>query len=156
MATATINEGARIYIATEIVDGVEYKQKHYAVATRVVGFTTMEAAQAEAESIFSGTGIVATINRDAVFYALTYEADTTSAFFPNSQTVSFNASGGTTPSPESKVVVYGSRYGTLATTTKEGYTFSGWYTEADGAGDLITENSYAELTAAQTLYAYWV
>ncbi len=69
-------------------------------------------------------------------------------------TVSFNANGGTTPSSESKTVTYGSTYGTLPTTTRTGYTFAGWYTDAT-SGDLRTADDTVNVTADTTLYAHW-
>jgi uncharacterized repeat protein (TIGR02543 family) len=72
----------------------------------------------------------------------------------NSYTVTFNANGGTAASPASKQVTYGSTYGTLATTTRTGYTFNGWFTAASG-GTLVTSGTTVAITAAQTLYAQW-
>ena len=46
----------------------------------------------------------------------------------NTYTVTFDANGGSTAVPTSKVVTYGGAYGTLATTSLAGYTFSGWLT----------------------------
>ncbi len=73
----------------------------------------------------------------------------------NTYTVTFDAQTGTSPSPASKVVTYASTYGTLATTTRTGYTLSGWYTGIGGAGTHITESSVVAITANQTLYALW-
>jgi len=69
-------------------------------------------------------------------------------------TVTFNANGGNTPSMASKSVTYGGTYGTLATCTRTGYTFDGWYTAASG-GTKITSASTVSITANQTLYAHW-
>ena len=71
-------------------------------------------------------------------------------------TVSFDAQGGTTASPISKSVTYGSTYGTLATTAREGYTFGGWWTGEDGAGSQVASTTTVTITSAQTLYAKWV
>ncbi len=68
-------------------------------------------------------------------------------------TVTFNANGGTTPTA-SKIVTYGSTYGTLPTPTRSGYTFNGWYTAASG-GTKITSSSTISVTGNQTLYAQW-
>ena len=72
----------------------------------------------------------------------------------NSYTVTFNANGGGTPSPASKSVTYDSTYGTLATCSRGGYTFAGWYTAASG-GTKIESGTKVAITAAQTLYAHW-
>ena len=73
----------------------------------------------------------------------------------NAYTVTFNAQGGTTASPASKSVTYASTYGTLATTARTGYTFSGWYTGVGGTGTNITSSSTVAITTDQTLYAFW-
>lgn len=70
-------------------------------------------------------------------------------------TVTFDAQGGTTPNPTSKAVTYGSTYGTLATTTRTGYIFGGWWTSTGGTGTQITSGTTVTITSAQTLYAYW-
>jgi uncharacterized repeat protein (TIGR02543 family) len=70
-------------------------------------------------------------------------------------TVAFNAQGGTAASPASTVVTYASTYGALATTTRTGYSFDGWYTVSGGTGTQITASSLVNITANQTLYAKW-
>jgi uncharacterized repeat protein (TIGR02543 family) len=69
-------------------------------------------------------------------------------------TVTFNANGGTTPSPTSKVVTYNSTYGTLATTSRSGFTFNGWFTASSG-GVQRTSSSTVTATANHTLFAQW-
>jgi uncharacterized repeat protein (TIGR02543 family) len=70
-------------------------------------------------------------------------------------TVTFDAQGGTTPVPLSMTVTNGLTYGTLATTTRSGYTFGGWYTAVNGGGTEVTSGTAVTITAAQTLYAKW-
>jgi uncharacterized repeat protein (TIGR02543 family) len=70
-------------------------------------------------------------------------------------TVTFDAQGGTTPVPSSTNVTYGSTYGTLATTTRTGYSFDGWWTGTGGTGTQILSTTPVTITAAQTLYAKW-
>jgi len=72
----------------------------------------------------------------------------------NKYTVTFDANGGTTPDPESKEVVFDAAYGDLATTSRTGYTFNGWFTAASG-GDEIKAYTTVSITSAQTLYAQW-
>jgi len=72
----------------------------------------------------------------------------------NKYTVTFDANGGTTPDPESKEVVFDAAYGELATTSRTGYTFNGWFTAASG-GDEIKADTTVSITSAQTLYAQW-
>ena len=50
--------------------------------------------------------------------------------------VNFYANGGTA-TPTYKNVTYGQPYGELATATRDGYTFKGWFTKSDG-GDEVT------------------
>jgi uncharacterized repeat protein (TIGR02543 family) len=69
--------------------------------------------------------------------------------------VTFDAQGGTTPAPTTKTVTKGSTYGTLATTTRTGYTFAGWWTGTGGTGTQITSATTVTITSAQTLYANW-
>ena len=69
-------------------------------------------------------------------------------------TVTFNKNGGNTPSVASKSVTYDSTYGTLATCTRTGYTFKGWYTATSG-GTKIESTTKVSITANQTLYAQW-
>ena len=70
-------------------------------------------------------------------------------------TVTFDGQGGTAPVPASKSVTYGSTYGTLATTSRTGYTFGGWWTGAGGTGAEVTATTAVTITSAQTLYAKW-
>ncbi len=69
-------------------------------------------------------------------------------------TVTFNANGGSAPSPASKSVTFGETYGTLATTTRSGFTLKGWYSAATGGTNV--ESTTAVTTASNhTLYAQW-
>lgn len=74
----------------------------------------------------------------------------------NNYTVTFDAQGGMAPSPASMSVTYGSAYGTLATTTRTGYTFGGWWTGAGGTGTQVSESSSFLIIANPILYATWV
>ena len=69
-------------------------------------------------------------------------------------TVTFDKQGGTTPAPETKTVTYDGTYGNLATTSRDGYTFSGWYTQASG-GDKVESVTTVSTSADHTLYAQW-
>ena len=68
--------------------------------------------------------------------------------------MTFDANGGSTPSPTSKAVTYGSTYGTLATTSRTGYTFAGWFTAASG-GTQVTSATIVGTASNHTLYAQW-
>ncbi len=73
----------------------------------------------------------------------------------NTYTVTFDAQSGITAAPTSKIVTYGSPYGTLAATSRSGFIFSGWWTGTSGTGTRITTDSYVTNSANHTLYAYW-
>ncbi len=70
----------------------------------------------------------------------------------NTYTVSFNGNGGS--SADNKTVTYDATYGELPSSTRTGYTFDGWFTEAVG-GTQVTASTTVQITAAQTLYAHW-
>jgi uncharacterized repeat protein (TIGR02543 family) len=70
----------------------------------------------------------------------------------NSYTVSFNSQGGSSVS--SKTVTYGSKYGTLSSPTKTGYTFAGWYTAASG-GSQVSSSTTVSTASNHTVYAHW-
>lgn len=76
---------------------------------------------------------------------------------PNKYTVSFNVNGGKALTPASKQVINDSTYGadvSLPVPVRDGYTFAGWYTAANG-GDLVKDSTVVALSANQTLYAHW-
>lgn len=70
----------------------------------------------------------------------------------NNYTLSFNANGGTCYE-SSREVAYGSRYGTLPTPTRTGYSFKGWYTTSVGS-TRVTENNVMG-AGDVTIYAQW-
>jgi len=59
------------------------------------------------------------------------------------------------PSPVSKVVTFGTAYGSLATTTRSGYTFGGWWTAPNGGGTQVTAATGVSAVVDHTLYAKW-
>ena len=69
----------------------------------------------------------------------------------NKYTVTLNPNGG--EGTESIVVEYGSAIGSFPTTTRNGYMFLGWFTEADG-GEKISESVI--VTGDTTFYAHWL
>lgn len=74
-------------------------------------------------------------------------------FSPKSYTLNFNANGGTC-SPASKIVTFDATYGELATATRSGYLFAGWFTAATG-GTQVTASSTVQIANNHTLYAHW-
>ena len=97
-------------------------------------------SQVTASTIFEGTGNVKLYAHWSVDAGKTY-------------TVTFNANGGSV-SPASKTVTTGQAYGELPTPVRAGYSFAGWFTQAEG-GQEITAKSTAALARNQTLYAHW-
>ena len=69
--------------------------------------------------------------------------------------LTFNSTGGTDPDPSDKDVVFNEEYGELATTTKEGYTFDGWYSEIVG-GTEIESDTIVSIASDDTVYAHWI
>ncbi|MEY8333215.1 InlB B-repeat-containing protein, partial [Lachnospiraceae bacterium 47-T17] len=65
-------------------------------------------------------------------------------------TVSFDAQGGS--AVPSQTVAENGKLGTLPSTGRSGYTFTGWYTQA-GGGSKVTGNE--EITGDVTYYAQW-
>ena len=68
--------------------------------------------------------------------------------------ITFNSQSGSDPFPSLLSVQIGEEYGELATTTRLGYTFDGWFTESSG-GDQITETTIVIVDEDHTLYAQW-
>ncbi len=77
-------------------------------------------------------------------------------FHAKTLSVTFDANGGSTPNPTAKSVTFGEIYGTLASTSRTGYTFAGWwYTNGVGVPVQVTASSIVELTSNHTLTAQW-
>ena len=68
-------------------------------------------------------------------------------------TLTYNANGGSV-SPSSKIIYYDEAYGTLATPTRTGYSFDGWYTAASG-GTQVTSSTVHNTKGNVTIYAHW-
>lgn len=65
----------------------------------------------------------------------------------------YDANGGSV-SPSSKLVTYNSTYGTLATPTRSGYTFNGWFTATSGGSQITSSTTYSTASDS-TIYAQW-
>jgi uncharacterized repeat protein (TIGR02543 family) len=70
-------------------------------------------------------------------------------------TISFDAQSGTTPEPSTMSVKYGVAYGTLPTTSRNGYSFNGWYTEENGGGTKIEVSTIFDMLEDIQLFADW-
>ena len=68
-------------------------------------------------------------------------------------TVTFDPNGGSVE-PTTKEVKIGETYGDLPVPTRTGYTFDGWFTDAQ-AGDKVEATTTVTATTAHTLYAHW-
>ena len=55
----------------------------------------------------------------------------------NEYTITFDANGGSTASPQTIKKNYNAELGTLPTTSRTGYTFNGWYTAASGGTKVV-------------------
>ncbi len=69
-------------------------------------------------------------------------------------TVTFDANGGKKLSIKKKTVEYGTKFGSLPTVQKKGYSFAGWYTAKKG-GSKVTSTTTSTLTKNTVLYAHW-
>lgn len=90
------------------------------------------------------SGSVYDKDEDLTLYAQWELAEYTVALDPNHGTLA----------EETITVTYSKEYGALPTPIREGYDFSGWFTELDG-GHEITEKTIVSLTENHTLYAHW-
>jgi len=68
-------------------------------------------------------------------------------------TVSLNANGGSTPI-DSMSIASNSTYNGLPTPSREGYSFAGWYTDANG-GSQVSDGNALVSNSNHTLYAHW-
>ena len=76
-------------------------------------------------------------------------------FDPDNYTVSFNPNGGKTDT-NNITVTFDNTYDKLPTATRTGYTFEGWFTEAEaGGGRKIEQNTIVNISDDHTLYAHW-
>lgn len=67
--------------------------------------------------------------------------------------VTFNGNEGSI-NQTTKTVTYDQEYGTLASATRSGYNFLGWYTDPTN-GTKVNSTDIVKITDNQTLYAHW-
>jgi len=78
------------------------------------------------------------------------DLEITANYIANEYLITYDANGGNV-TPGNKTVIYDSVYGELATPTREGYTFEGWY-----LGDTkVTNTTEVKTAEAHTLVAKW-
>ena len=92
------------------------------------------------------TNSIKTSNCTITLYAVWEKATVTQC------TATFDANGGSTPSPQTITVNSGSALGTLPTTYRTGYTFFGWFTAKTGGTRVTTTTT---ITSNVTYYAQW-
>jgi hypothetical protein len=80
-------------------------------------------------------------------------AATLFAYWTASQTVTFNANGGTCPVSAADYRV-GAEYGELPAAERKGHAFGGWWTAKTG-GKAVTAADRVETAGARTLWAHW-
>ena len=68
--------------------------------------------------------------------------------------VTYDANGGTVSPTYKDMSYFDETYGELATPTKTGYTFAGWYTAVSGGTAVISTTSITNNTG-HTIYAHW-
>jgi uncharacterized repeat protein (TIGR02543 family) len=75
-----------------------------------------------------------------------------------SVTVSFDAAGGSSSVPASRLVTFGAPYGPLPTTTRAGHAFDGWWTTPAGQADgvEVTAATVVSIATNHVLYARWL
>ena len=108
--------------------------------------------------IDSGSGLQRNIYANVCIKAFTDNNVKTPAVEPviPTHTVTLNANGGKLAAGSSFTVSEGGKYDGLDAyvPTRDGYSFEGWYTAADG-GSKISSASTVAVTSDQTLYAHW-
>lgn len=87
---------------------------------------------------------------DGVSVPVTFTAGTVN-IAADSYTVTFDANGGTVI-PATSTTDAAGKLAALPSPTRDGYTFDGWYTAANGGEKVDTNKVYTENT---TLYAHW-
>ncbi|MCL1810752.1 MAG: InlB B-repeat-containing protein [Methanomassiliicoccaceae archaeon] len=60
------------------------------------------------------------------------------------------------PDPASKTVFFNAPYGDLATITRAGYTFGGWYLDPGCIGGVVASSDLVTETGDHVLYAKWI
>ena len=68
--------------------------------------------------------------------------------------VTFNSNGGSATVPTTKQVIFAATYGSLPSTSRPGFTFTGWFTAPTG-GSLVTAETIVTNSADHTLHARW-
>jgi uncharacterized repeat protein (TIGR02543 family) len=70
-------------------------------------------------------------------------------------TVTFDAQGGTTPTPDTRDLLFSAPYGALPETSRQGYILDGWWTAPEASGEEATSGTRVTRREAHTLFAAW-
>ena len=97
------------------------------------------------------TGYV--LSWDKAYNKIASDTTVNAVWAPVTVKLNFDAAGGNITNT-SKNITYGGTYGDLESPERDGYTFTGWYTAANG-GTQITKDTKVEVTSDQTIYAHW-
>ena len=97
------------------------------------------------------TGYV--LSWDKAYNKIASDTTVNAVWAPVTVKLNFDAAGGNITNT-SKNITYGGTYGDLESPERDGYTFTGWYTAANG-GTQITKDTKVEVTSDQTVYAHW-
>ncbi len=143
----------------------EIPQTTYTVSYNVNGGTGTPSAQVKTKGVSLTLSSVVPTKKYTVYYnasggSVSPASKSVSCTFNKWNTAS-NGSGasyapGSTYTADADATLYAQwtnpSAGTLATPTRSGYTFDGWYTSASG-GSKVTSSS--QITANTTIYAHW-
>ncbi|MFQ7462578.1 MAG: N-acetylmuramoyl-L-alanine amidase [Agathobacter sp.] len=97
------------------------------------------------------TGYV--LSWDKAYNKIASDTTVNAVWTPVTVKLNYDAAGGNLTNT-SKNITYGGTYGDLESPERDGYTFTGWYTAANG-GTQITKDIKVEVTSDQTIYAHW-
>jgi len=76
-------------------------------------------------------------------------------WIPKTYTIAFDLNyAGARDNPESQAIIYPANLGALPEPTRANYIFGGWYSNADGSGNVYVEGN--SLTSNITVYAKWI
>lgn len=93
------------------------------------------------------TGYV--LSWDKAYNKIASDTTVNAVWAPVTVKLNFDAAGGNITNTSKNIT-----YGDLESPERDGYTFTGWYTAANG-GTQITKDTKVEVTSDQTVYAHW-
>ena len=100
-----------------------------------------------------GNGLMSTLVGQSTFTMKTEDCTLEAIWKANNYVLTLNPNGGELETTE-KEVTYDKEYGALAQPTRLGYTFDGWYTQAEG-GEKINPTNIVKITENTEIFAHW-